>query len=184
EVSLERGNPVQAAETLFTLGDIARHEGDLERAAEAYARSVELCEGIWPSRTYLGHLNLGLVDVERGRFSRARARFERCQEIFEESGHQILLTWTRAFLLPCLADAGRWEELEDKLDYAASKMRENEMYETDAPRTARMAARMALDAGREALAERLLAFAADQWDGLDQPERAEAAREELASLGE
>ncbi|MFW5968124.1 MAG: serine/threonine-protein kinase PknK, partial [Persicimonas sp.] len=84
EVFLELGNPVHAAETLFTLGDIARHEGDLERATEAYARSIELCEGIWPSRTYLGHANLALVDLERGRFSEARARFERCEEVFEE----------------------------------------------------------------------------------------------------
>ncbi|MFW5968664.1 MAG: hypothetical protein ACOCV2_14155 [Persicimonas sp.] len=183
EIHLERGDPVRAAETFLTLGDIARKRDDIENARESYRRSVRLCEEIWPSRAMLGHMNLGLIDIDFGRFKAARARLEICEEVCSQSGASVSLTWARALLLPCLAEAEQREEFERRLEFVEARFRDDAHYEPDVANCLELAGEMALSAERTSIARRTLELALSQWEGLTRPERTRAVRQKLDSLG-
>ncbi len=100
-------------------GEIARFQGDLDRAERAYRKAEEKARdtraaGVWPVPT----LNLATVLLIRGRLDEARKLLERAPERLERQGHYRVLGAFHAALVRCAADRGAWDIFDHHLTAA------------------------------------------------------------------
>jgi class 3 adenylate cyclase/tetratricopeptide (TPR) repeat protein len=190
------------ATALRLVGDTLRTHGELDDAAAALQRGLELAEqtgSIEEIGNCLG--NLAMVELERERFAEAVACNLRAIEEFERVGHGAGRAQTYANLAWTLLHAG---EHGDALDYAElaietaaaighplaaadavdtmARIALSEGRTRDAVEQAQDAAERYLDAGAAPQAATSLELAAEAWDRIGERERARASRERARSL--
>lgn len=191
------------ATALRLLGDSRRTGGQLDEAALALRRGLELAEQIGSIEEIGACLgNLAMVELERRRFDEAIAYNLRAIEEFERIGHGAGRAQTYANLAWTLLHAG---EHRDALGYAEraieaaaaighplaaadavdtlARIALDEGRVEDAVERALDAADRYLDAGAAPQAATSLELAADAWERIGEPERARASRERARSLG-
>ncbi len=96
----------QVVEAWNQLGEIHRRRGDLDRARDAYARSLR---ALGPDRTFLPALvglNLALIDLERGQVDAARERALAAHPRMVRAGNPRYRIYAEAVLLACAGHAG------------------------------------------------------------------------------
>jgi eukaryotic-like serine/threonine-protein kinase len=174
------GYDIHAIETQIILGDIARHEGDLDEAENAYQFVLERAQNTSQRVMLLARINLALVHVERREFGQALIELQDLERRHQRRQSRVMLTCTRCIMLPALAAKGRWADFEQKLLYVERSAAHMGLYDLDLATTAEIAGDIASRAGRHEYARAALDFAVTQWEGLDKPERAAAARDKIA----
>ena len=119
-------------------------------------------------------LNLGLVELERGRTVAAREHFTAARERLQRRGVAAMIAASALCLAACDADEGAWPAAGRGLAEGAAGIEATGMVDPDVARLAERIGRSARAAGHGLLAEQALALARDQWRRLGRPERAEA----------
>ena len=190
------------ATALRLLGDTHRTRGELDEAATALRRGLELAEQTGTVEEIGNCLgNLAMVELERGRLAEAVACNLRAIEEFERIGHgagrahiYANLAWTH-FHAGDHQEALRYAEqaietasaighplaAADAVDTIA-RIALSEGRAHDAVERAQEAAERYLDAGAAPQAASSLELAADAWEQIGEEERARASRERARSL--
>jgi tetratricopeptide (TPR) repeat protein len=179
----EGGNRGPHALCLNDLGEVARHRGDLVRAEALYRQSLTLAEALAAPEASTPRFNLGLVLLEKGRFTEARRHFT---ALLATLGERTLdLVWTNLALAACAGAEADWDAWE-RLVAASEDGLAGGLVDEDLARLATRAAELTRDAGEGARARRLYAMAAGLWDRLGQHERRDTCRrahDALAAAG-
>ncbi len=99
-------------------GELARRQGDLDRAARAYQKAMEKARdteaGMWAVPT----VNLATVLMLQGRFDDARPLLQGVPERLERHGHRRVLGAFHAALAWCHAEERSWEDFDRHLEAA------------------------------------------------------------------
>jgi len=201
-IALKRGDPARAeaiaaqardlfqeigyrwgvATALNTLAEAVRAQGQLDEAGELYRDALMRLDAIGDGHRVFVETNLGLLELERGRPGEALPVLRSALREFERQGRAQMQGITHAFLLPCLAWEGDWEQMELHLERAEQLLDRTAYTDSDAARMAWSAARAARNARQAELAERCFTLAAAQFRGLGHAPEAEAVEAE-AKLG-
>ncbi len=159
-----------------SLGELARLRGDLVGAEASYRAARAGFQAVGSGMVIAPEANLGLVLVERGRFSEAREVLEGTLSLARRQGRRVVEGNVHAYLLPTLAAVRDWSALEQHRAAAEALLAESGIVEEDIARMAETAGRLALEAGRADAARLVLQLAARQWEGLGRPQDASRAR--------
>jgi len=115
----EIGRSLGLADCLNTLGDLHRRRGEHAEAQAAYERSRDLIREVGGHNWIFPVLNLGLLDLERGRLDAARVGLEAGLAAARKGRRRGILPWFHAALL-ALASRGvtglDWEEQAARLE--------------------------------------------------------------------
>ena len=159
-------NRMGIAESLNSIGEMARFQGDLPRAEAYYRKSLSMFLALATVEGAIPEHNLGLVLVEQGRMEEARGVLEGSVRKFELQGRHGIVGAALSGLLPVLASAGAWEELDATLDRARRLLTETVVVDVDIARLAHLAGDLAAAAGQGARARECWALARAQWTAL------------------
>ena len=170
------------ADALNALGETDRLQGDLPRAEERYRAALVHFRAVDSPQTFAPECNLALVLVGRGRYPEARRVLEGLLPAVERGGRRVYRGNLHAYLLPSLAAAGDWSAFMDHLALANSLLSETRIVDEDIPRLASLAATLALEADQVDAAKGAWQLALDQWQKLNRPPEAAAARRALRGL--
>lgn len=132
---------------LVQLSSISRMNRDLD-TAETWARAATDRAISGDARQRLAaEVNQALVAVERGQFVAARPPLERNLEYLIRAGSRIAAARLHVFLLPCLAVADEWEEVDRHLGQAQALSGGSGLTDIDVATMAATTARFAFAAG-------------------------------------
>jgi class 3 adenylate cyclase/tetratricopeptide (TPR) repeat protein len=199
----EAAGDVQGLATALRLaGDTHRTRGELDEAAAALERGLQLAEqtgGIEEIGNCLG--NLAMVELERGQYAEATAHNLRAIEEFERIGHGAGRAQTYANLAWTLLHAGEHGDARDYAERAIAtaaaighrlaaadavdtiaRIALSEGRMQDAADGAQDAADRYLEAGAAPQAAASLELAADALERIGEQERAAASRERARSV--
>lgn len=85
----DRGDRFMAGQVLNTLGEIARYEGDYERAGIFYEQALEILSKLNSPRPATPLFNLAWVSLHRGDYRKARGLFEASLKLHQEYGDKL-----------------------------------------------------------------------------------------------
>ena len=117
------GSPHHRAGTLNLLGEIARSEGDLDRAEARYLAAHRILSDLDLPHARVAEFNLVMVDVARGRFAEARESIEALEPWFVANRPELVPTLLSA-LLVCHAEdpqGAGWRRCMDGLRSAQAR---------------------------------------------------------------
>lgn len=119
-LATELGEPVPLLRCLTTTSSALRHVGRADEAVELLRRAVALGEDLPSVRVIFARLNLGLLELERGRPGRARSLLLRVAVDLPGRVGPIQAATVHAALTACAADAGDWSAWDLQLTRALS----------------------------------------------------------------
>jgi adenylate cyclase len=198
----EHDDPRGLTTTMRILGDAYRQLGQLDEAAEALTRGLELAQRIGSVEEIGGCLiNLGIVNMHRKRLTEATASLRRAIEEFERVGHASGRALGYATLAETLVHCGELDEALENchkaLEVASAikhplatadavqtmamiRLRQGDFDEAAAK--AEEAASLFLEVGAAPLASDALGIAAEAWTKAGERERAEETSARARSL--
>ena len=162
------------------LGEHARLRGDLDAAERHYRDALRRWDALaMGTDALVGQVNLGLVDLLRGRFAEARARFEAALPHLAREGVRAAV---HAGLLNCAAGLGEWDAFDRHRATAAALVARCDLTDLDIAHAARTAGELAGGAGRPGRARAALELAAQQYAELDRADALAAVHAQLSAL--
>lgn len=150
------GNQYGVARTLNGLGEAARLRGDLARAGGLYLQSLGILERLSSADGIFPRVNLALVDLGGGRFAEARETLEEIRHQLEPLGWGGLLACVHTARLACAVHDRDWAAWEESYARAAELLKTSGLQDPDVAWALGLAARLAEDARRPALAAAVL----------------------------
>jgi tetratricopeptide (TPR) repeat protein len=162
QVAERIGARLLVAESQTLLGEIARHDGQLDAAETAYRGALQQLRALGHRNALICEINLGLVDVQRGEHARARGVLQASLAQLEERRRPDLAAAVHVFLLPCCAAVADWEAFDSHFEQARYLVSSTGMVDGDIADAAERAATM-VDGVR---GQAVRAFAAAQRAGL------------------
>lgn len=169
------GSRIKQSQGLNLAGDIARYQGRLSEAADAYREAARLAHLVGSYDALTDDLNLGLVLNEMGDNLEARRCLTTVLRRAEEAAFGIGVTFAQLALLVCEARDGRWAAWDLRFEQLEA-MRDGRLVDPDIPRCAALAADIAAAAGQHRRARDARLLAAAQLDALGQRDEAAALR--------
>ncbi len=166
---------VMLAENL--LGEIARANKDGAAADHHYGIAHDIARELDHVDAPLYQVNRGRVMLDAGRYDEARSRLV---VALREAARRDALLGTllaRVSLLPCAAHAGHWSSWDTQWA-CLEPLRSGRFVHRDVARCARLAARLADDAGEATRAAAARQLAVDQYRRLGLTAEAQATRDE------
>lgn len=158
-------------------GEIARLEGDWERAKRSYERARDLAAQSGERNLAIVDMNIAMVEMASGRFRRAEREFERLLESLEEAGMSARLPRIRIGLAACAAGKGEWDRFDKRLEEAEQKAVGEGSMSYDDPWLAEFAAEYAEEAGEPEHARRAWTLVANLWKQAGDADKAAEAVE-------
>jgi tetratricopeptide (TPR) repeat protein len=149
------GNQYGVARTLNGLGEAARLQGDLARAGGLYLQSLGILERLSSADGIFPRVNLALVDLGGGRFAEAREALEEIRLQLEPLGWGGLLACVHTARLACAIHDRDWSAWEESHARAAELLGASGLQDPDLAWALGVAARLAEEAMRPALADAL-----------------------------
>ena len=153
------GNHTRISSTLNLSGEVARHRGDHEAAAEAYRESLAIQQVTAPGWTWLPRINLAVLAMEGGRFAQARIPLDRARAQLAAAGRVEQVEWVDILLLPVLLTVGDEEAFEACLQRVEAVAPDWKRVERDCLRALDWAPPIARRAGADRTAGRLAGLA-------------------------
>ncbi|HEX3127877.1 MAG TPA: tetratricopeptide repeat protein [Thermoanaerobaculia bacterium] len=150
------GNQYGVARTLNGLGEAARLRGDLARAGGLYLQSLGILERLSSADGIFPRVNLALVDLGGGRFAEARDALEEIRHQLEPLGWGGLLACVHTARLACAVHHRDWSAWDESYARAAALLKASGLQDPDLEWAVQLAARLAEEARRPALAEAAL----------------------------
>ena len=147
------GNRYGVARTLNGLGEAARLRGDLARAGGLYLQSLGILERLSSADGIFPRVNLALVDLGGGRFAEARDTLEEILHQLEPLGWGGLLACVHTARLACAVQHRDWNAWEESYARAVELLGASGLQDPDLAWALELAARLAEDAMRPALAD-------------------------------
>jgi tetratricopeptide (TPR) repeat protein len=147
------GNQYGVARSLNGLGEAARLQGDLARAGGLYLQSLGILERLSSADGIFPRVNLALVDLGGGRFAEARSVLEEIRPQLEELGWGGLLACVHTARLVCAVHDRDWTAWDESYGRASELLGSSGIQDPDVAWAAEMAARLAVEARRSALAD-------------------------------
>ncbi len=160
------------AVALNTLGDVTRARGDLASAERYYEEGYAELAALASREAGIVRLNVGLVQLARGRWDEARSTFTLCRrDLADRRGY---LAFALAGL--CASTAGKrdWDAHDPVAEELDALLRELSVIDDDLAWMLERAARLLVNAGESARAERMIELALAQWRALERDEDARA----------
>ncbi|HKI01971.1 MAG TPA: hypothetical protein VKK31_08330 [Thermoanaerobaculia bacterium] len=154
------------ARSLNGLGDVARLQGDLVRAAGHYRRALTILDGLRSTDGIFPSFNLALIDLSEQRFSATEGALGEIRENLERLGWGGLLSCVHVCLLACAAQSRDWGTWDDHLGLGATALRTSGLVDPDVAWAAELAGRLTEWAGQPARAREVYEVALAQWRGL------------------
>jgi tetratricopeptide (TPR) repeat protein len=154
------------------LGEVARRQGDLERARRHYWKALELARateaGLWAVPT----LNLATIYMLKGRYDAARELLKAGPQRLLARGHRRLLGAFHSALCLCDAMTREWTDFDFQLERAEQYLVDVGVVDDDDARYLSGAAEQALLEGQRARAARAWRLSARVYRALSLVERA------------
>ncbi|MES1245672.1 MAG: tetratricopeptide repeat protein [Acidobacteriota bacterium] len=150
------GNQYGVARTLNGLGEAARLRGDLARAGGLYLQSLGILERLSSADGIFPRVNLALVDLGGGRFAEAREALEEIRHQLDHLGWGGLLACVHTARLACAVKDRDWSAWDESYARAAALLGSSGLQDPDVVWAVGLAARLAEEARRPALAEAVL----------------------------
>lgn len=166
------GHKLLAMAVVNDIADLHRAAGDLDAAEGDYRRVLALFESVGHVNRSVVRLNLGMVELQRGRYAMARHRAE--QTLIDAADDPYLSIAAHAQLLVCAAAAGDADAWALHFPTVAEGLDGAPEVELDDALTVDQAATLAHRNGEQAQAVAAAKIGRTLWDRLERPERAAA----------
>jgi tetratricopeptide (TPR) repeat protein len=182
EAFLHSGSRLELAKVQNDLGEMARHLGDLPRAARLYTEAGAALAAVGSTDALVSRLNLAMVLMAQQRYEDAgeqfRAELGRV-EIGERTIHRL---WVHAGLLACAAAEQDWVAWDLSMARVRELCHESGFVDDDLAALTRSAAELALAAGQTRRSRAAYELARAQYDRMQRPEVTRVIDSALASL--
>ncbi len=155
----------------MNLGEIARMSGDLD-AAEAHYRAAADILGRSGRNAIYPTLNLGLVQLERGRLEEAWTALEGVAEAFAKRELTAKEGVVRLLMLPCAARRGDWRGWDEQFALAGRLLRGRSEVHAEVAEAMEGAGELAAAAGHLRRARDVRRIARDQWEAVGRSDAA------------
>ncbi|MFU8805062.1 MAG: tetratricopeptide repeat protein, partial [Bradymonadaceae bacterium] len=162
KVGREYQSHMAISDCTSVLGDIARYRGDLDEAQKHHEEALQSSHFLHAQRAVVPQINLAIIQVERGNYEGARWDFEFCLRQAQKSGRRMIEGFIYILILPCLAAAELWERFDESIEAGEQIVEDLGIREQDLARAARLAGKLAQDAGQPERARRAFGLADDQ----------------------
>ena len=161
------GSPGALAPTWNLKGELARRRGRLDDAERCYERAVALYEEVGSTLAVGPRINLGLLEVERARWTEARGVLTEALEEAEGKGRESLAEVLQPILLACDAGLADWPTYDRRIGSVQAFEAGSSRVDVDTARCLDLAARIAREAGELDRAEQARAMATLHWRALE-----------------
>ena len=169
-----------ANQALNGLGEIARFEGESDRARRYYRRRRKGVRELGKSEAIaVTDLNLAQVELDAGRFDRALRIVEQAERRLDQIGSHHRRHLVALIRLAHAAGTGGWETFDEIFARYAGGWPEEARLINDHPWLLELAADSCVDADRCERARRLLELAGDLWGRLGDDEAADRVADRL-----
>ncbi len=166
------GIPQNVGLNRMNLGEIARMRGDLD-AAEAHYRAAADILGRSGRNAIYPTLNLGLVQLERGRLDEAWAALEGVAEAFARRELPAKEGVVRLLTLRCAARREDWRGWDEQYALARRLLRGRSEFHAEVAESLEDAGALAAAAGHSARARDVRVMARDQWKAVGRADDAD-----------
>ena len=163
------------------LGEIARENGALDAAEQAYREALRRMDALTADDARVVRINLGILLQERRRNREARPVLLEALAGTAAAGQRAIHAVVQLLLLSAAAAEGNWQEWDERSAVAMALLEDTGFVDVDVARALERAARLARDAGQHARAEAALRAAVGQWRSLGREGLAAAAEGELGA---
>ncbi len=160
------GDTVGVADCENLLGEVARLRSDADAAEAHYQRSMALYKEKGYGEWVVPQVNLGMLWLEVGRYEQAREVLVQSMAHCKAVGRHGLLIYIHAALMPCVIHGGDGNACKQHQREVERLIAQTGVIDLDIARPAQLAARLAFEAGRRALARDLYGLAMTQWQML------------------
>lgn len=160
------------------LGDVQRMLGDIDAAVASYDDARRVCELIGTSTVEVD-INLGIVELARGNYARARTLFTPIAESFRSAGYTVPLAYTLAGLAPCDLVAGDLEGYDEKILEVLQVQADSHIVDPDFASLLRASADLLWEA-RDTRCRKVYSACAEQYEALGEDRAARLSRERAA----
>jgi tetratricopeptide (TPR) repeat protein len=169
-----------AAECENKLGELARAAGDSTAAAVHYREAARIYRGLGSGMALYPELNLGVVQVEDGRFDEARPVLEGVLNVFVRQGTRGMVGAGHVCLMACCAGLRDGRAFDAHADAARADLQAAGFVDVDNARLAERAGDLWAAAGDVARAAVAWRLAGAQWSALGRADDASRLDERLA----
>lgn len=176
------GNRGDYAHQLHGLAEVTRLGGRLEEAETLYREFIDIQATRGVTGIQMAHFNLGLIDLDRGRYSMARTMHEKVRGVWEAGGASAYVGLVDVALLASYAALEDWFFWPSALASARRAIEQSGMVDIDLARPAELAGDLAAERGFFTEAREAWLIAAQQWRALDKPDKADAIDRRIAAL--
>ncbi len=169
----ESGDRLGLSNTLNSLGELRRFEGDYASAASFYRRAVATRRRLGTRNYFVPHFNLAQSLIYQGEYERARRELTLTLEEHVATGQKTYLGIAHTALLPCCAAAEDWSEWDEYFQQSKTCLDETGFVDKDLAALLELSAELAAEAGDKERATRAAEAAAFQWESIGEPARGE-----------
>lgn len=177
-----QGNRFATARCINDLGELRRHQGQLDEAEVYYREALELFESLGAADASTAQCNLGYLLIARTRYAEARELLEELVTSALSRERHIDRMWILCGLWACAGAQGRWQEW-DHLQAQVLSLGASGLFDEDLARVTRHAGELARLAGQQSRARCAYSVALQQFEGMQKPGKAAEIRQLLADLG-
>lgn len=159
------------------LGDVIRHQGDLDTAEGHFRECLRLLEATGAAGHHIAVSNLAMVLVDKGVYVEAQALLHEALSRSEAGEHATASAMIHLDLLVCEAQMGDWSSWSTRLG-GMQLLLDGTLTTADVAYNARRIARLAQSAGQRTCADALWSLAVEQFRALGRESEAEMAQTE------
>lgn len=163
------------------LGEIARENGALDAAEQAYREALRRMDALGAEDARVVRINLGILLQERRRYQEARPVLLDALAGTAAAGQRAIHAVVQLLLLSAAAAEGAWQEWDERAAVAAALLADTGFVDVDVARALERAARLAREVGQRARAEVALRAAVGQWRALGREAEAAAIEGQLGA---
>ncbi len=168
---------------LESLGEVARHSGELAEAEDFYrqAQAMFLAVSQTDPRAHASTINLALTLMAQRRFEEADDLLSEAAQALKRHDSRALYGVALCMLAACAAGRGRWSSFDSYLERGAAILRPIGLADIDLAIAAMQTAERAEEAGEHERARMVLGLALEQYELLGREADAAAVRARLES---
>lgn len=164
------------------LGDVARHQGELDTAEAHFRECLRLLEATGAAGHHIAVSNLAMVLLDKGALTEAHGLLEDALERSEAGAHATASALIRLGLLVCDAKLNDWSRWSTHFG-GMQLLLDGTLTTADVAYDARRVARLARAAGQRTCADALWSLTVEQFRALGREVEAEDARAEWIEGG-
>jgi tetratricopeptide (TPR) repeat protein len=171
------GTRTGMAAAMGMLGDVARHQGELDVAEDHFRECLRLLEATGAAGHHIAVSNLAMVLLDKGDLDEAHGLLEDALARSDAGAHATASAMIRMGLLLCEARMGQWSRWSERFG-GMQLLLDGTLTTADVAYDARRVARLASQANQRTCSDALWSLAVEQFRALGRDHDAEAAQAE------